>query len=83
MSNEAASELSPMPGLTFRKGKREANVHEVKGGVVYYGMYLDGEEFPTGLYRASLAEWDRLASQALVHGAEVFTKVRPKKGAAQ
>lgn len=85
-STNAASGLSavdrcvrapaPRKGLTFRKGKREANVHKVKNGIVYYGVYLDGDDWPAGLYQATLDEWDWLATQAVEHGAEVFTMVR-------
>ena len=67
---------APTKGLTFRKGKREANVHDVKNGIVFYGVYLDGDDWPAGLYQATLDEWDRLATQAVEHGAEVFTMVR-------
>ena len=67
---------APTKGLTFRKGKREANVHDVKDGIVFYGVYLDGDDWPAGLYQATLDEWDRLATQAVEHGAEVFTMVR-------
>ena len=69
--------LTPTKGLTFRKGKREANVHEVNDGIVFYGVYLDGDDWPAGLYQATLDEWNRLATQAVENGAEVFTMVRP------
>ena len=68
---------APTKGLTFRKGKREANVHDVKDGIVFYGVYLDGDDWPAGLYQATLDEWNRLAEQAVEHGAGVFTMVRP------
>lgn len=68
--------LEPTKGLTYRKGKREANVHDVKDGVVFYGVYLDGDDWPAGLYQATLDEWNKLATQAAEHGAEVFTMVR-------
>ena len=42
---------APRKGLTFRKGKREANVHEVKDGIRYYGVYLDGDDWPAGCTR--------------------------------
>ena len=67
---------APTKGLTFRKGKREANVHDVKDGIVFYGVYLDGDDWPAGLYQATLDEWNRLAEQAVEHGAEVFTMMR-------
>ena len=67
---------APTKGLTFRKGKREANVHDVKDGIVFYGVYLDGDDLPAGLYQATLDEWNKLATQAVEHGAEVFTMVR-------
>ncbi len=38
----SVSAPAPKKGLTFRKGKREANVHAVKDGIVFYGVYLDG-----------------------------------------
>lgn len=67
---------APTKGLTFRKGKREANVHDVRDGIVFYGVYLDGDDWPAGLYQATLDEWNKLATQAVEHGAEVFTMVR-------
>jgi hypothetical protein len=67
---------APVRGLTIRKGVREANVHEVKDGTVFYGIYLDGNDWPAGIYRATLEEWDKLATQAVSHGAEVFSLVR-------
>lgn len=67
---------APTKGLTFRKGKREANVHEVKDGIVFYGVYLDGDDWPAGLYQATLDEWNLLATQAVEHGAEVFMMAR-------
>ncbi len=71
--------LAPTKGLTFRKGKREANVHDVKDGIVFYGVYLDGDDWPAGLYRATLDEWNRLVTQAVDNGAEVFTRVRSNR----
>lgn len=68
--------IAPKKGLTFRKGKRESNVHDVKDGIVFYGVYLDGDDLPAGLYQATLDEWNKLATQAVEHGAEVFTMVR-------
>lgn len=68
--------IAPKKGLTFRKGKREANVHDVKDGIVFYGVYLDGDDWPSGLYQATIDEWNRLATQAVEHGAEAFTMVR-------
>lgn len=70
---------APTAGLTFRKGTREANVHAVNDGIVYYGVYLDGDEWPAGLYRATIDEWGVLANQAVEHGAEVFMMKRAKK----
>ena len=67
---------APRKGLTFPQGQAQANVHEVKDGIRYYGVYLDGDDWPAGLYQATLDEWDRLATQAVEHGAEVFTIVR-------
>jgi hypothetical protein len=68
--------IPPVKGLTYRKGKREANVHDVRDGIVYFGVYLDGESLPSGAYQATLDEWNRMAEQAVLHGAEVFTLVR-------
>ena len=72
----AIGPVAPKKGLTFRKGKRESNVHDVKDGIVFYGVYLDGDDLPAGLYQATLDEWNKLATQAVEHGAEVFTMVR-------
>lgn len=43
---------------------------------MYFGLYQVDEDFPTGLYRTSLEDWDRLASRAILNGAEVFTLIR-------
>ena len=67
---------APTKGLTYRKSRREANVHDVKDGIVFYGVYLDGDDWPAGLYQATLDEWNMMATQAVEHGAEVFTMVR-------
>ncbi len=69
---------APTKGLTFRKGKREANVHQVRDGTVFYGIYIDGDDLPAGLYQSSIDEWWHLAAQAIEHGAVVFTLVRPE-----
>lgn len=61
----------PLPGFTIRKDAREANVHEVLDGVVYYGIYRDGVEWPAALHQATIEEWHRLVNHALEHGAEV------------
>jgi hypothetical protein len=68
----SAAWLAPVRGLTYRKGTREANVHEVIDGTVYYGMYEDGSDSPVATYRTSLKEWKRLAQKAMKHGASVF-----------
>lgn len=67
---------TPAKGLTFRKGRVEANVHEVRGGRVYYGVYRDGEDWPAGLFQCSLSHWDWLAEKAISEGATVFNFVR-------
>ena len=72
--------MTPVKGLTYRKGKREANVHDVRDGIVYFGVYLDGEALPSGAYQATIEEWNRMAEQAVLHGAEVFTMVRANAG---
>ncbi|MDY0186191.1 MAG: hypothetical protein RBR43_09980 [Desulfuromonadaceae bacterium] len=64
--------LAPVRGLTYRKGTREANIHAVLDGTVYYGMYEDGSDVPVATYRANLREWKRLAKKAMKHGASVF-----------
>ena len=37
---------APRKGLTFRKGKREANVHEVKGWHQVLRRVSDGDDWP-------------------------------------
>lgn len=72
MSEEAtACDLVPRKGLTLRYGQREANVHDVKNGIVYYGVYLDGDDRPAGLYRVKLIEWHKMARAALSAGVTV------------
>jgi len=39
-------------------------------------VYLDGDDWPAGLYQATLDEWNRLVTQVVDNGAEVFTRVR-------
>jgi len=52
-------------GMTWRRGKREVNIHDVKDGVVYYGLYdddaHDAPEHCIGLYQRTVADF----SQAL------------------
>lgn len=66
----------PTKGLTFRHKKREANVHDVIDGVVYYGVYLDGDDWPAGLYQCSIEHWDDMARKAIDAGAQIFTFLR-------
>lgn len=64
-------------GLTFRKGCIEVNVHDVHKGVVYWGRYFGDEKLPSGMFRNSVAEFEKMTEKAIADGAEVFTMVRP------
>ncbi len=67
----------PVKGLTLRKGNLEANVHCVKDGMVFYGVYKDGDDWPYGLYKETIDKWNLMANIAVEQGAEVFMMVRP------
>lgn len=71
--------LDPVKGFTFCKGDKEANVHCVDDGVVYYGIYFDSIDTPVGLYRVTLDEWNRMAEKAIEHGATVYSLL-PRPG---
>ena len=83
MSNAYADDdMVPIPhpyaGLTARQGKREVNVHEVREGVVYYGLYdEDADDRPCyciGLYRMPVEDFiDRLGGHLARGDAAVFT----------
>ena len=65
----------PATGLTIKNGKREANVHHVIDGIVYYGVYIAGDDWPAGLYRIPIDEWNKVAEEAAEKGAEIFSAV--------
>lgn len=70
--------LHPYKGLTARSGKREINVHEVKDGIVYYGLYdEDADDCPfycLGLYQLPVEAFiDRLGGHMARGDAAVFT----------
>jgi hypothetical protein len=73
----------PYAGLSFRLGRREVNVHEVKDGIVYFGMYCDdAEDSPyrcTNLYQLPVDEWIDSAGRALLDGAVAFSRLVPDK----
>jgi len=60
-------------GLTFRKGEQEVNVHSCKDGIVYYGHYRDGDDWPTDLHQAPIDVFSNLAENAVEHGATAFS----------
>jgi hypothetical protein len=65
--------LTPVCGLTLRKGNKEANVHDVVDGIVYYAIYTIATEMPDGMYRCPVEQWQQMAAGALAHGAEVVS----------
>jgi len=79
VSAKADDEVVPIPfpyrGLTARKGDREVNVHEVREGIVYYGLYdfppleLD-IDFPVciGLYQLAVKEFIDLLRGHMMRG---------------
>lgn len=84
MNAYADNEMVPIPhpyrGLTARNGNREVNVHEVKDGVVYYGLYdFDRDDAPyycIGLYQKPVEEFiDQLGGHLARGDAEVFTLI--------
>ena len=68
--------LKPYTGLSFRKGNKEVNVHEVKDGTVYWGYYEDGDELPHRLHRCGMSDWNKMVRKALDTGATAFSRVR-------
>jgi hypothetical protein len=72
---------SPYQGLTVRKGDREVNVHSVKDGEVYYGLYVDDPEgidgmACIGLFRKPLEEFiDQVGGHMARGDAAVFSMI--------
>ena len=64
----------PYQGLTVRKGELEANVHFVREGEVYYGVYRDGA--CVGLYRKALDNFAASVELAVSEGGELFSLIR-------
>ena len=73
--------LTPVPGLTIRKGEQEANVHFVEDGIVYYAIYHRSREIPEEAFRCPVDQWQELAAGAMANGAEVVSggKHDPRK----
>lgn len=70
----------PYRGLTARQGEREVNVHYVKDGTVYYGLYdFADDEAPyhcIGLHRCPVEEFiDRLGGHMARGDAAVFSLI--------
>lgn len=63
----------PYQGLTVRKGDLEANVHFVRDGEVYYGVYRDG--CCVGLYRKESDNFAKSMRAAVADGASVYSLV--------
>lgn len=63
----------PYVGLTARLGTVEINVHDVKGGLVYYGRYEDGERGTWNLYRKPVDEFTDSLGRSILDGAAVFS----------
>lgn len=61
----------PYQCLTVRLGDLEANVHDVKGGEVYYGVYRDGA--CVALYRKAVAAFMEGVDLAIAQGGAVFS----------
>lgn len=70
------SALQPSRGLTFILGDRAANVHEVTGGQVYWGIYTEGQDMPDALCRYSVDGWTAMVAAALARGAVPMTRLR-------
>jgi hypothetical protein len=82
MNEETVLIPHPYQGLTVRLGDREANVHEVKDGTVYYGMYRDDPGFYpacVGLYRKSAEEFINSLGRAILDGAMVYSLLNDER----
>lgn len=69
----------PYRGFTARLGKREVNVHFVKDGVVYYGLYDDdaadvAPERCIGAYRLPVQDFMAQLDKEIKNGAVTFTR---------
>lgn len=82
MNAYADEDMVPVPhpyrGLTARQGNREVNVHYVRDGQVYYGLYDfdvdDAPYFCVGLYRCPVEEFiDRIGGHMARGDAAVFS----------
>jgi len=61
----------PYQCLTVKLGNLEANVHDVKNGEVYYGVYREGALI--ALYRKAVAAFMESVDLALAQGGTVFS----------
>jgi hypothetical protein len=72
----------PYPGLTARLGKLEANVHDVRDGIVYFGVYDDdADDCPcncVALYRVSVEAFMNKLGKAIEDGAVLFSSLLPQ-----
>ena len=61
--------------LQAKLGAQEVNVHDVSNGVVYYGKYEDGEEWPVRLYRMREEDFINSAGRSIIDGASVYSRI--------
>lgn len=70
---------SPYTGLTLVKDDKEINVHEVRDGKVYYGLYrtylIEEDAMPIAMYQLPEEEWITRAGKAILDGAICFSIV--------
>lgn len=68
---------NPYKGLTARLGRREVNVHEVRDGIVYYGLYDDdAEDAPyhcVAAYQLPQEDFINRLGRSILDGAVTFS----------
>lgn len=69
----------PYRGLTARLDRREVNVHEVRDGIVYYGMYDDdADDCPyrcVACYQKTVEDFINSLGRAILDGAVTFSLI--------
>ena len=66
---------SPYKGLTLRLGDVEINVHQVDNGVVYYGKYELGEDWPARMYMMPVDDFMNSAGRSIIDGAVAYSRI--------
>ena len=75
------SPYRPYRCLTVRLGELQANVHFVRRGEVYYGVFRGEDETLVGLYRKTIKDWHEAVALAIEQGGTIFSLLSNKEPA--